>query len=68
MRFLVEFAPHLEQPRLHGHSMDPHGKHLYKCHDFSSVSEVKCDYAKMTAEATLVAGKYVNCEIDEGTM
>ena len=68
MQFLGIFAPHLKQPRLHGHSMDPHRKHLYKCHEFISVKEKKCDYDKMKAEATLVAGKYVNCEINEGTM
>ena len=68
MRFFGKVAPHLKQPNLHGYSMDPRGKHLSKCHDFLSVSEVKSDFDKMEAEFTLVAGKYVSCKIDQGTM
>ena len=68
MRFFGKCAPYLKRPCLYGSTFDPVINRRSKCHEFLSVSEVEIDIEKQTAEFTLVAGSFVNCDVEEGTM
>ena len=68
MRFFGKYAPYLKRPYLYGYTYDPAINRRSKCHELLTVSEVEIDIEKREAKITLVAGSFVNCEVEEGTM